>query len=83
MSAWVLEEELQRAKAKLLSEEKIASQYPSSSIARATIDALLGLGWDYEEKKIKKIEQISLEEINETARRIFSLTGYVIGIVYP
>ncbi|CAI9084906.1 insulinase family protein [Candidatus Methylacidiphilum fumarolicum] len=78
-----LEEELQRAKAKLLSEEKIASQYPSSSIARATIDALLGLGWDYEEKKIKKIEQISLEEINETARRIFSLTGYVIGIVYP
>ncbi|TFE67206.1 M16 family metallopeptidase [Methylacidiphilum caldifontis] len=77
------EEELQRAKAKLLSEEKISSQYPSSSIALSTVNALLGLGWDYEEKKIKIIEQISLDELNAAAQNLFSSKDCVIGVVYP
>ncbi|QSR87368.1 insulinase family protein [Candidatus Methylacidiphilum infernorum] len=77
------QEELQRARAKLLSEEKIASQYPSSYVVRSTIDALLGLGWDYEEKKIKKIERLTLDELNGAAQRIFTSQDSVIGVVYP
>lgn len=75
--------ELERARAKLLSEEKINAQNPSSVVAGAALDELLGLGYAHSVQRHFRLAHLTLEEINLVLQRYFEKENYVIATVSP
>lgn len=75
--------ELDRARAKMLSQEKLESQNPSWVAYASALDELYGLGFDHREKRLARLEKISLAEVNQIANGYFRSPGYVIATVSP
>jgi zinc protease len=75
--------EMNRARAKLLSLEKIESQNPSQVVYHSSIDELYGFGYDYVERRMQRLSNITLDEINTVAKKYFSTPGYAIVTVTP
>jgi zinc protease len=77
------ETELNRARSKMLSQEKIEAQNPSHVIYGAALDEMFGLGYDYNAKRQQRLKNLSLDEINAAAKKYFTVPGCVIATVSP
>jgi zinc protease len=77
------EEELARAKKKLLGSEAIRNQSNSAFAAATAIDELVGLGYDNYLKRKERIEAVTLEEAKRVAGKYFNSPGRVQVTVRP
>jgi zinc protease len=77
------EQELSRAKKKMLGKQAISSQSNASLAYTAALDELYDLGYLYHLKLTEQIESITLEQVREVARRYFHEQPSVTAIVRP
>lgn len=75
--------ELNRARSKMLSQEKIDAQNPSHVIYGASLDELYGLGYNYNQTRRERLSQLTLDEVNAVAKKYFSTQGCIIATVSP
>lgn len=77
------EEELSRAKAKLLGQESLRKQSNDALAYACALDELYGLGFDEYTRLRERVEAVTLEEVRATAAAFFGNTPKVIAIVHP
>lgn len=77
------EEELERAKAKIIGQRKISRQDLGTLALTHALDELYGLGFDHSEEEDAHLERVSQDEIVAAARRYLSLDAYVISTILP
>jgi zinc protease len=75
--------ELQRAKAKLIGQKKIARQDLGSLAATTSLDELYGLGYANIDMEDAHYEAVDLETIRAVAKRHFSLQTAVVTVLAP
>jgi zinc protease len=75
--------ELERARAKMQSQDKLDQQNPSHLAYAAALDELFGLGCSYGETRRTRVAALTLDEVNATATRYLSSPNYVIATVSP
>jgi len=75
--------ELDRARAKMQSQDKLDQQNPSHIAYAAALDELFGLGYTYGETRRSRVAAMTLDEVNATAARYLSSPNYVIATVSP
>jgi zinc protease len=75
--------EFARAQAKMQSQDKLEQQNPSQIAYVSAIDELFGLGYNYGQVRRDRTAAISLDEVNDVARRYFSSPNYVLAVVSP
>jgi zinc protease len=76
-------EELARAKKKLIGQQQIAMQSNDSFGYQSALDELYGLGFDYYKKFEHDVDVVTLEEIKQTAAKYFRDQPYVLATVRP
>ncbi len=79
----ITSEEVERSRAKLLSHMKMMRQDPATIAYSAALHEYLGIGYDHHIAKAQRFASISLEEINQVAKKYFSNPHYVTAIVSP
>lgn len=79
----VTEEELTRAKAKILGQRAIAKQDIGDMAKSCAESQITGLGYDYLDREDQLIQDVTLEDVLKAARDILTSEGYVISIVKP
>jgi len=77
------EEELQRSKAKIVGQKKIARQDLGGFALATALDELYGLGYTNSEAEVAKYEAVTLEEAKSTAQRYLRRDACVIAVVKP
>lgn len=77
------EEELVRAKKKLLGAEAISNQSNGAFAMRAAVDELVGLGYDNSLRRAAEINAVTLEDTRRVANKYFNVPGRVETIVSP
>jgi zinc protease len=77
------EDELSRAKAKLLGQLEIHNQSNAALAYSSALDELYGLGFDHYKTLKQKISRVTLEQVRNAARKYFDTTSRVIAIVRP
>jgi zinc protease len=77
------EEELTRARAKLLGGEAIRNQSNSAFGVAVAVDELMGLGVDAHKLREEQIEKISLDDIRRVAAKYFRSDSRVEATVLP
>jgi zinc protease len=77
------EDELIRAKKKLLGSEAIRNQSNSAFAATVSADELAGLGFDNHRRRKAQIESVSLDDIRRVAAKYFATPSRVEVIVRP
>jgi zinc protease len=77
------EEELARAKKKLLGSEAIRNQSNSAFAAHVAVDELVGLGFDNYLRRVTQVESATLADIRNTAAKYFGTPSRVEVIVRP
>ena len=77
------EQELTRAKKKLLGKQAIAHQSNSTLAYSTALDELYGLGYLHYEQMAGELERITLEEVRAVARRYFHGRPAITAIVRP
>jgi len=75
--------ELDRARAKMQSQDKLDQQNPAHINYAAALDELFGLGYAYGETRRALVDSATLDEVNATAARYLSSPNYVIATVSP
>jgi zinc protease len=75
--------ELERARAKMQSQDKLDQQNPTHINYAAALDELFGLGYAYNETRRALVDSATLDEVNATAARYLSSPNYVIATVSP
>lgn len=65
------DEEIERARKKILGGEAIRNQSNASFAANAAINELIGLGYDHHLHRAAEIEKVTPEQVREVARRYF------------
>lgn len=73
-------EELDRAKAKVIGQRKIARQDLGHRAMTAALDELYGLGYDASDNEDAKYEVVTLDDIREAARVQFDPGAHVVSI---
>lgn len=76
-------QELERARAKMQSQDKLDQQNPGHIAYAAALDELFGLGHAYGEIRRQRVAALTLDEVNATAARYLSSPNYVIATVSP
>jgi zinc protease len=76
-------QELERARAKMQSQDKLDQQNPAHINYAAALDELFGLGYAYGDTRRAQVAAATLEEVNAAAARYFSAPNYVIATVSP
>jgi zinc protease len=76
-------EELNRAKAKLLGQRKIARQELGNFAAHNALDELYGLGFDYYTKEDAALEAVTLADVLAVARKHLQPDRAVVSLVAP
>jgi len=76
-------EELARAKKKLVGQQQIAMQSNESFGYQCALDELYGLGFDYYKRLERDVDAVTLEEIKRTAAKYFRDQPYVLATVRP
>jgi len=76
-------EELARAKKKLLGQQQIANQSNDSFGYMAALDELYGLGFAYYKTLERDVEAVALEDVKRVAAKYFQKQPYVLAIVRP
>lgn len=82
-TAGLAEDELQRAKAKIIGQRKIARQDLGSQAAAAALDELYGLGFDHAEQEDAFYEAVTLAEVREAALSYLRHDNSVVVILRP
>ncbi len=77
------EEELKRAKAKIIGQKKIGRQDLGSYAMSAALDELYGLGFNYSDGDDAKYEAVTVEQIKAAAKKYLKDDAFVIAIVKP
>ena len=77
------EEELQRAKSKLIGAEAIRNQSNEALAATCATDELVGTGYDSYTRRKEEIEKISLDDIRRVAAKYFPASSSVEATVTP
>ena len=77
------EEELQRAKAKMIGHKKIARQELGGIAFATCMDELLGLGYNHHAGEDARVESVTLGEVREVAARYFSTENFATAISLP
>ena len=77
------EEELTRARVKVLGAEAIRNQSNSALAAACAVDELVGLGYDEMLRRREKIEKITLDDIRHAAAEYFKADSRVEATVLP
>jgi len=76
-------EELARAKKKLLGQQQIANQSNDSFGYMAALDELYGLGFAYYKTLERDVEAVTLDDVKRAAAKYFQEQPYVLAIVRP
>lgn len=76
-------EELQRAKAKLIGQKKIARQDLGSLAMTTALDELYGLGFGYTDAEDAKLEAVTLDEVKRVAQQYLKSDAFVVALVKP
>jgi zinc protease len=76
-------EELARAKKKLIGQQEIANQSNDAFGFQCAIDELYGLGFNYYTSLPSDVEKVTAEEIKQAAAKYFRDQPYVLAIVHP
>jgi zinc protease len=82
-SEGLTEEELARAKKKLIGQQQIANQSNDSFGYMAALDELYGLGFNHYKTLERDVEGITLEEVRRVAAKYFLNQPYVLALVRP
>jgi zinc protease len=77
------EDELKRAKAKVIGQRKIARQDLGSLAMTNALDELYGLGYAYTDKEDALYEAVSLDQIKHAAQTYLKADALVIAVVRP
>jgi zinc protease len=77
------EEELKRAKAKVIGQKKIARQDLGGYAMVTSLDELYGLGYAYTESEDSRYEAVTLDQAKAAAQKYLRADAYVIAIVKP
>jgi zinc protease len=76
-------EELSRAKKKLIGQHQIAMQSNDSFGYQSALDELYGLGFDYYKNLERDTEAVTLDQIKQVAAKYFRDQPYVLATVRP
>jgi zinc protease len=82
-SEGLTEEELTRAKRKLIGQHEIAMQSNDSFGYQCALDELYGLGFDYYKKLEQEVNAVTLDEVKGVAAKYFRDQPYVLATVRP
>src|SRR6266403_917731 len=82
-SEGLTQEELTRAKKKLIGQHQIAMQSNDSFGYQCALDELYGLGFDYYKNLERDTEAVTLDEIKRVAAKYFRDQPYVLATVRP
>jgi len=82
-SEGLTQEEVTRAKKKLIGQHQIAMQSNDSFGYQCALDELYGLGFDYYKKLEQDVEAVSMDEIKRVAAKYFRDQPYVLATVRP
>jgi len=82
-SKGVTETELQRAKAKLLGQKKIARQDLGGMASQTALDELYGLGYANFDKEDAKFEAVTLADVQAAARKYLQPDRFVVATIKP
>jgi zinc protease len=77
------EDELQRAKAKVIGQKKIARQDLGSYALTVALDELYGLGFQYSEHDDADYQAVTVEDTKAAARKYLRPDGLVVALVRP
>ena len=77
------EEELTRAKAKLLGQEALRNQSNDAFAHACALDELYGLGFEEYTRLRARIEAVTLEDVRAVARKLFGEAPSVLAVVRP
>ena len=77
------EEELSRAKAKIIGQKKIGRQDLGSHATAAALDELYGLGYNYSDGDDAKYTAVTLEQVKSVAQKYLREDAFVVAIVKP
>jgi zinc protease len=77
------DEELKRAKAKLVGQKKIARQDLGNLASTSALDELYGLGWQRADLDDAKYEAVTLEQTKAVAQKYLKADAFVVSIVKP
>jgi zinc protease len=77
------EEELKRAKAKIIGQKKIARQELGGLAQAQALDELYGLGFAYGDTEDAKFEAVTLEQVKAAAQKYLKPDAFVVSIVKP
>ena len=76
-------EELQRAKKKLIGQQQIANQSNDAFGYMTALDELYGLGFNHYKELEKNVNAVTVEEVKRVAKKYFQDQPYVLAIVRP
>jgi len=77
------EEELSRAKEKLLGQQDIRNQSNDAFAYACALDELYGLGFDDYKHLRSRIETLTLEDVKAVAQKYFQRKPYITAVVHP
>ncbi len=77
------EEELKRAKAKIIGQHKIARQELGGLATTTALDELYGLGFDFNDAEDAKIEAVTVADVKAAAQKYFRPDAAVIAVINP
>lgn len=77
------DEELARAKSKLIGGDKVTNQSLGALAYRVALDELYGLGYDYHKEYETRVKAVTSEQVRATARKYLTTDSYATVIVSP
>lgn len=77
------EEELKRAKAKIIGNRKIARQELGSFATTTALDELYGLGFAFNDAEDAKLEAVTLAEVKAAAQKYLQPDRAVVAVLRP
>jgi zinc protease len=77
------EEELSRAKKKLIGQQQIANQSNDTFGYMAALDELYGLGFDHHKELERQVDAVEVDDVKRVAAKYFQQQPYVLATVRP
>ena len=77
------EEELKRAKAKVIGQRKISRQDTGALAMTTALDELYGLGYRHGETEDARYEAVSLDQVKAVARKYLQADAFVVAVARP
>ena len=77
------DEELERAKSKMIGQRKISRQDLGGLAMSSGLDELYGLGYDSSEEDEERIMELTTLKVQEVAQKYLSSENYVLAVTHP